>query len=86
MFKVYSKESCVQCTATYRHLTRMGIEFEAIDITKDADALGYVKEVLGYSQAPVVEVVDKETGKPVTHWGGFNPVAIERAAEELVAA
>jgi glutaredoxin-like protein NrdH len=45
---VYTKPSCVQCTATYR----------VLDLSQDETALETVKE-LGYLQAPVV-VTDDE--------------------------
>ena len=35
---VYSKPSCVQCTATYRALDREGIDYQVIDISADEDA------------------------------------------------
>jgi glutaredoxin-like protein NrdH len=41
---VYTKPSCVQCTATYRALDNKGIEYEVLDTVK----------ALGYLQAPVV--------------------------------
>ena len=62
---VYTKPSCVQCTATYRALDSKGIEYNVLDLSEDATALETVKE-LGYLQAPVV-VTDDE------HWSGFRP-------------
>ena len=62
---VYSKPSCVQCTATYRALDRQGLEYEIFDVTADEAALRAVKE-LGYLQAPVV-VTESD------HWSGFRP-------------
>jgi glutaredoxin-like protein NrdH len=50
---VYTKPSCVQCTATYRALDNKGIEYEVLDVTADDAALETVK-ALGYLQAPVV--------------------------------
>ena len=44
---VYSKPSCVQCTATYRALDKQGIEYEVFDLSEDEKALQTVKE-LGY--------------------------------------
>ena len=63
---VYSKPSCVQCTATYRALDSKGIEYDVVDMSVDEDALAKVKG-LGYQQAPVV--VTDEAG----HWSGYNP-------------
>lgn len=62
---VYSKPSCVQCTATYRALDRAGVEYEVFDVSADEKALEAVRE-LGYMQAPVV-VTDSD------HWSGFRP-------------
>jgi glutaredoxin-like protein NrdH len=62
---VYSKPSCVQCTATYRALDKKGIEYEIFDVSVDEKALEAVKS-LGYMQAPVV-ITDDD------HWSGFRP-------------
>lgn len=66
MVTVFSKPSCVQCTATYRALDSKGIEYTIRDMSEDADALAMVKE-LGYLQAPVVLTPSGE------HWSGFRP-------------
>lgn len=71
---VYSKPSCVQCNATYRALDAKGITYDVVDVTQDADALAYVTEELGYSQAPIVVVDDDD------HWSGFRPDHIDRIA------
>ena len=73
---VYTKPSCVQCTATYRALDSQGIEYDVIDLSEDPTALETVKE-LGYLQAPVV-VTDDE------HWSGFRPDKISQLASRLV--
>ena len=70
---VYSKPSCVQCTATYRALDRQGLEYDIFDVTADEAALKAVKE-LGYLQAPVVVT---ETD----HWSGFRPDKISALAQ-----
>jgi len=62
---VYSKPACVQCTATYRALDRIGVPYEIIDISEDADALDHVRG-LGYMQVPVVVAGER-------HWAGFRP-------------
>lgn len=69
---VYSKPSCVQCTATYRALDKQGIEYEIFDVSADEKALQTVKE-LGYMQAPVVIAGDD-------HWSGFRPDKISQLA------
>lgn len=72
MVTVYSKSSCVQCTATYRKLTANGLEFQVIDVEESTEAAEYVKS-LGYSQAPVVVTGDD-------HWSGFRPDKIDALA------
>lgn len=66
---VYSKPSCVQCTATYRALDAKGLKYDVVDISEDPAALEHVKS-LGYMQAPVVTVGDE-------HWSGFRPDKIK---------
>lgn len=74
---VYSKPSCVQCTATYRALDKQGIEYEVFDVSVDEKALAAVKE-LGYLQAPVV-VTDND------HWSGFRPDKITELSQAVSA-
>ncbi|ACI56767.1 glutaredoxin-like protein NrdH [Rhizobium sp. BK619] len=62
---VYSKPACVQCTATYRALDRLGVDYDIVDISEDAEALDRVRS-LGYMQAPVVIAGER-------HWAGFRP-------------
>jgi len=62
---VYSKPACVQCTATYRALDRLGVNYDIVDISQDAEALDRVRS-LGYMQAPVVIAGEQ-------HWAGFRP-------------
>jgi glutaredoxin-like protein NrdH len=72
---VYTKPSCVQCTATYRALDSKGIEYEVLDVSTDEQALEAVKS-LGYMQAPVV-ITDDD------HWSGFRPDKINELASRL---
>ncbi|HWT58644.1 MAG TPA: glutaredoxin-like protein NrdH [Rhizobium sp.] len=62
---VYSKPACVQCTATYRALDRLGVDYDIVDLSEDAEALDRVRS-LGYMQAPVVIAGER-------HWAGFRP-------------
>ena len=66
MVTVYGKPACVMCNATNMKLQRLGIEYEYIDVSTNADALEYTKS-LGYMQAPVGVAPNGE------HWSGFNP-------------
>ena len=62
---VYSKPSCVQCTATYRALDQKGVNYEIVDLTQDQVAFDTVRN-LGYMQVPVVVAGED-------HWAGFQP-------------
>lgn len=73
---VYSKPSCVQCTATYRALDSKGITYNIVDVSEDLAALELVKS-LGYLQAPVV-VTDTD------HWSGFQPDKIDELAKRAI--
>ncbi|MBO0901737.1 glutaredoxin-like protein NrdH [Cellulomonas sp. zg-ZUI222] len=72
---VYSKPACVQCTATYRALDKLGHEYTVVDISEDADARDYVMS-LGHLQAPVV-VAGGE------NWSGYRPDRIKALADKL---
>ena len=72
---VYTKPSCVQCTATYRALDNKGVESEVRDVSTDEAALEMVKS-LGYMQAPVVVTDDG-------HWSGFRPDKIASLAAAI---
>lgn len=76
--QVFSKPSCVQCTATYRALDKFGLDYEVVDLAGDEQALTEVL-ALGYQQAPVV--VDGDD-----HWSGFRPDKIKASAARLRAA
>ena len=67
--QVYSKSSCVQCTATHRARDKEGIEYSVIDLEGDPHAVNALR-ALGYGQAPVVIAGDQ-------HWGGFRPDRIK---------
>ena len=74
---VYSKPSCVQCTATYRSLDKFGLDYTIVDIAADPAAREYVMS-LGHLQAPVVVVGDE-------HWSGYRPGRIADLAERASA-
>lgn len=69
---VYTKPECVQCSGTFRALDKAGIEYTAVDISKDTEAHDYVMS-LGYLQVPVIVVGDE-------HWSGFRPDRIKALA------
>lgn len=80
---VYSKPSCVQCTATKRWLGQNGYpEGEFVD--GDAiENLDHLKTLLNVAQAPVIKVVDKSTGETI-FWTGHNPIMLEKHLKEAV--
>lgn len=72
-----SKPHCPQCDATYRTLDKHGLEYEVVDLSKDAEALEQARS-LGYQQAPVV-LADGD------HWSGFRPDKIKALATKAAA-
>lgn len=66
---VYTKPDCMQCDMTKRLMDREGIGYSSIDVTEDADAMGFVRG-LGYLAMPVVVAGD-------THWSGFRAERIK---------
>jgi glutaredoxin-like protein NrdH len=62
---VYTKPNCVQCTMTKKHLDKLGIEHQTVDVTTDPEAHAFVTG-LGYTSAPVVVAGD-------SHWSGYRP-------------
>lgn len=69
---VYTKPACVQCNATYKALDKVGVSYDIIDISENAEARDYVM-ALGYLQAPVVVAGED-------HWSGFRPDRIKALA------
>ena len=77
---VYSKPNCPQCSATYRKLKALGLPFNSINVTEDAEAAKFVRE-LGYSAAPVVVVREGEGEEVKKHWSGFRPDLLKKEAQ-----
>ena len=75
MIKVFTKPNCHQCTFTKNFINDNGIEAEFIDVTKDEQALSYIKD-LGYNAMPVVYADEQ------THWFGFRPDELEKLVKE----
>lgn len=71
--KLYSLPNCIQCSATKKDFTRLGIQTEVIDMSQDQEAMDRVR-TLGYSAAPVVVV--SRNGEE-SHWSGFKPDRIK---------
>jgi glutaredoxin-like protein NrdH len=70
---VYTKPACVQCSAVFRALEKMGIEYRRVDISADPEARDYVM-AMGYLQAPVVYA------GPHNHHSGFRPDRLKALA------
>lgn len=75
---VYSKPSCVQCTATYKALQQSGVPFEIVDLSLDQVAYETIA-AMGYRQVPVVIAGDD-------HWAGFRPDKINALVANTAAA
>lgn len=56
---VYSKPNCMQCEFTKKFLFDNNIEYTAIDVYEDEQALNHIKE-LGFQSLPVVEIEGEE--------------------------
>ncbi len=69
--------ACMQCRLTTTALTTAGLAFQEIDVRQTPEALDYIQDELGYTQAPVVVVDDED------HWSGFQPDQIRRVATIL---
>ncbi|MGQ5692102.1 glutaredoxin family protein [Rhodococcus erythropolis] len=72
---VYTKPGCPPCDATKRKLDKLGVSYEARDVTTDPEAKARVQE-LGYLGTPVVEYGE-------THWQGFSPDKCKQLADNL---
>jgi glutaredoxin-like protein NrdH len=69
---VFTKANCVQCEATKRHLDKIDVAYNLVDITNDITALDRLIS-LGYRSAPVV-LTDNES------WSGYVPEKLDKLA------
>jgi glutaredoxin-like protein NrdH len=74
LITLYSKPGCFGCRKTAEKFTELGVPFHEVDLTETPNAMEYVTEDLGYSQAPVVVVDDH------FHWSGLRPDCIAEVA------
>ena len=77
--KLYSKESCVQCTATERKMDDLGIDYEYIKLEELSDEEIQAFREDGLLRAPIVEA-------GAERWSGFRPdklaeIALKRTME-----
>jgi len=69
---VFTKDNCVQCEATKRHLDKIDVAYDTVNITNDIAALDRLIS-LGYRSAPVV-VTDDDS------WAGYIPEKLDKLA------
>lgn len=69
---VHSTPNCVQCNMTKREMTKLGIEFEEVDLSQHPELLAEFKEK-GYLASPIVVA-----GEQV--WSGFKHERIKGLA------
>ncbi|MFC5042232.1 glutaredoxin domain-containing protein [Ornithinimicrobium kibberense] len=62
----------MQCTATYRALDKLGLDYTVVRIDEDEEALTAIM-AMGHMQAPVVMA-------GAQHWSGFRPDLIKALA------
>ena len=73
---VYTTPSCVQCNATKRQFDKLGVPYDAIDLTQHPELVDQFKEI-GLVQAPIVVA---GSGVDATRWSGFRLEKIKKVA------
>jgi glutaredoxin-like protein NrdH len=73
--KVWSTPGCVQCVQTKKQFDKLGIAYEAYDLTEHPDKLEEFK-AKGLLQAPIVET-------DIKIWNGFRLDKIKSLANYL---
>jgi glutaredoxin 3 len=71
--KIFTSPTCGYCAQAKEYFTERGIAFEAIDVTKDAEALKEMKRISGGARSVPVIAVDDEVII------GFDRGAVEKA-------
>ena len=56
MVKIYSAPSCPYCQTLKEYLKEKGIEFEAVDVSQDEQALEEMKKKSGQMGVPVADI------------------------------
>jgi glutaredoxin 3 len=58
--RIYTTPTCTYCQKAKDFLTEKGIEYDAVDVTKDKDALAEMKRISGGARSvPVISVCDQ---------------------------
>jgi len=73
---VYTTPSCVQCKQTKKYFDKLGVPYDAIDLTQHPELADQFKD-LGLLQAPIVVA---GSGVDVTRWSGFRLEKIKKVA------
>jgi glutaredoxin 3 len=71
--KIFTSPTCGYCSQAKEYFTEKGIAFEAIDVTKDSEALKEMKRISGGARSVPVIAVDDEVII------GFDRSAVEKA-------
>lgn len=70
---VYSLPDCFKCDQTKTMMELLDIPFIEVDLSKDDAARRDVRDIYGFSSAPVVVTADDA-------WSGFDPKRIKELA------
>jgi glutaredoxin 3 len=71
--KIFTSPTCGYCSQAKEYFTEKGVAFEAIDVTKDAEALKEMRRISGGARSVPVIAVDDEVII------GFDRGAVEKA-------
>lgn len=74
---VFSKNNCVQCKMSKRHLDAGGVEYQEINLDEYPEFLDYVKDELGFKVLPVIQVPEH---LGIGNISGFRPNSIKELA------
>lgn len=85
---VYTKPSCVQCTATKKLAEKLRLPYTAVDVEENEGAACLLR-ARGFAAMPVVIVEDVSASGDVSEvesWSGFRADNVRRVAAERSAA
>jgi len=74
---VYSTNSCGYCVRAKALLSKLGIKFEEVDVSSDADKRAWLVQTTGRRTVPQIFI----KGEPI---GGFDELAAMNAAGKLI--
>ncbi|MET4901661.1 glutaredoxin family protein [Paenarthrobacter sp. CC6] len=75
-YTVYTKPGCPNCDRTMEYFDSNGVTYTPVDFTEVPEALEYITQELGYSQAPVIV----NNSDDQDHWSGLRPDKLVHAA------